>query len=224
MLTPNLRGHAGDPGRRRAGVAEWCADIAALLDAHGCERAVVGGHCLGANVAAHFAARYPRRAAGVILIEPMPSEALVGRMAFLSTVRVLLRFLSAAAALTNGLGIRRRRLEPMDLEQWDRSMERGERPLAGFAAPLSDLRSTPTAGYLQSVCALFEPLPLGEIACPALVLLSRDSTMTDPARTRAALRRLRAAEVVEVDAEHWIPTEQPAAMRAAIEAWLTSLP
>ena len=28
------------------------------------------------------------------------------------------------------------------------------------------------------------------------------------------------AEIVELQAEHWIPTEQPAAMRAAIEDWL----
>jgi len=44
--------------------------------------------------------------------------------------------------------------------------------------------------------------------------------MTDPARTRRALTVLPDCDVVEIDAVHWIPTEQPEAMRTTIEDWI----
>ncbi len=200
---------------------EWCADLAALLDAEGCERAVVGGHCLGANIALHFAARYPQRTAGLILIEPMPRHALIGGMRKLFALRFLVKAAVYAARGLNALGIKRRHIEPMDLEKWDQAAASGEIALATFSSPFSDLRSTPSVAYLQSLCALFEPLPaLAAIRCPALVLLSRNSEMTDSARTRAAMGALKEAEILELQAEHWIPTEQPEAMRDAIEHWL----
>lgn len=203
---------------------QWCADLAALLDAEGCERAVIGGHCLGANIALHFAARYPQRTAGLILIEPMPREALVGSMRRLFTFRFFLRLLALAARGANAIGLKRRHIAPMDLEKWDQAAASGELPLATFASPLSDLRSTTSAGYFQSVLGIFEPLPPpAAIRCPVLVLLSRNSEMTDPVRTRAAMQALGGAQIIELQAEHWIPTEQPEAMRVAIVDWLARL-
>lgn len=221
LLRPDLRGHAGSHDRGRIGMPEWCADLAALLDAKGCERAVIGGHCLGANIALHFAARYPQRTAGLVLIEPMPREALIGSMRTLFALRFLVKTAAYAARGLNALGIKRRHIEPMDLEKWDQAAATGEIALASFASPLSDLRSTPSAAYFQSICAMFEPLPApATIHCPALVVLSRNSAMTDPARTRAAMEKLEEVEILELQAEHWIPTEQPEAMRGAIEHWL----
>lgn len=221
LLRPDLRGHAGSSDRGRIGMREWCDDIARLLDAEGCGRAVLGGHCLGANIALQFAARHPERTAGLVLIEPMPPQALAGS---LRRVRFLRHFLFALAAIVrilNALGVHRRRIEAIDLEQWDRATQSGEADLARYAAPFSDLKLAPVAAYLQSLAAVGEPLPpLAAIRAPALVLVSRDSTMVDPARARAILEALPDAEFVVLDAEHWIPTEQPEAMRLAIEDWL----
>ena len=182
---------------------------------------MVGGHCMGANIALHFAARYPQRTAGLLLIEPMPREALIGSMRTLFALRFVLRLLAFTVRGLNSLGARRKHIGQIDLEKWDQAAARGELSLGTFASPLSDLRNTPTAAYLQGVCALFEPLPApAAIGCPALVLLSRNSTMTDAARTRAVMEKLAQVEIRELPAEHWIPTEQPEAMRAAIEDWL----
>ncbi|MGQ0655118.1 MAG: alpha/beta fold hydrolase [Betaproteobacteria bacterium] len=222
VLRPNLRGHAGARSALPAGMREWCDDLVALLDAERAERAVMVGHCLGANIAARFAARYPDRTAGAILIEPMPRDALVGSLGFLKPFRFLFTAAAAAALAFNSVGLKRKKLQPMDLEQWDQAVESGAMKLEDFAAPLSDLRTTPSAGYFASVAAVFEPLP-ARLACPLLAMISRQSTMTDPARTRSALERLGEVEIVELDAEHWIPTEHPDAMRAAIEAWLARL-
>ncbi len=226
ILRPDLRGATGvrDRGSRdrgRINMRIWCDDLARLLDAEGSERAVIAGHCLAANIALNFAARYPQRTAGLALIEPMPPDALAGGIKHLAYFRPLLYVLAWSAMAFNLLGIYRRRLEPMDLEQWDRAVQSGKKDLERYASPLTDLRYVPFAAYVQGLAAMGDPLPdLAQIRCPTLALLSRKSTLTDPARAKQILRALPVLEIVELDAEHWIPTEQPEAMCRAIEDWI----
>jgi pimeloyl-ACP methyl ester carboxylesterase len=71
------------------------------------------------------------------------------------------------------------------------------------------------------MAAKAEPWPdVATIRVPVLALVSKRSSFTDPARTRHALAALPDCDVVEIDAVHWIPTEQPDAMRTTIEDWL----
>jgi hypothetical protein len=42
-------------------------------------------------------------------------------------------------------------------------------------------------------------------------------------RTRELLTALAACTIVTLDARHWIPTEQPEAMRRAVEEWCRGL-
>jgi pimeloyl-ACP methyl ester carboxylesterase len=199
----------------------WCADIAALLDAERCGRAVIAGHCLGANIALQFAARYPARTAALALIEPMPPEALTGTMRRLALLKPLLHLIYAGARAFNRLGIYRRRIEPLDLREWDRMTRSGELKLSLLASLSLDLKSTPVAAYFRMLAATTEPWPeVAKIGVPVLALVSARSSFTDPQRTRRALAALPDCEVVELDAVHWIPTEQPDAMRTAIEDWL----
>jgi pimeloyl-ACP methyl ester carboxylesterase len=228
LLRPDLRGQGASLYRGRIGMGEWCADLAALLDAEGLSRAVIVGHCLGANLALRFAARFPARTAGLVLIEPMLPEALAGRMRWIRRLRPALLGLVALTRGLNALGLRRRRLEPLDLEELDRETRvalargpEGEGRLAKYASPLLDLRTTATGAYLQALLAVTEELPAPDaLATRILALLSERSTFTDPAATKAFLERLPDCEIVAVPARHWIPTEQPQAMRAAIEDWL----
>jgi len=224
IIAPDLRGHAGSIERGRIGMREWCGDIVALMDAERCSRAVIAGHCLGAHIALQFAARYPQRIAALVLIEPMPREALVGAIKWVPPLRPAIVALAWLVRFANALGIRRRTVEPMDLEQWDRATSAGEAPIARYASPLSDLRSMTLAAYLQGLAAVGEPLPvLSAIRAPALVLVSTGSSLADPGRTRAAMQKLPHAEIVSIEAGHWIPAEQPDAMRAAIDDWLAAM-
>jgi pimeloyl-ACP methyl ester carboxylesterase len=221
ILRPNLRGYAGSSERGRIGMRVWSDDLARLLDAERVERAVVGGHCLGANLALNFAALYPQRASGLALIEPMPRDALAGAMLRLARWRFLLGPIEWGARLCNALGFHRRRIEPIDLERWDKAVAAGTLDLERYASPFSDLHLQPLVAYMQGLKAMVEPLPeLSSIRCPVLALVSRRSHMTDPARVVQILRALPGLEVVELDAEHWIPTEQPEAMCRAIEDWI----
>jgi pimeloyl-ACP methyl ester carboxylesterase len=223
ILRPNLRGAAGSSDRRPVGMRAWCDDLARLLDAEGAQRAIVAGHCLGANIALNFAARYPQRTAALVLIEPMPPPALTGKLGFLRHFRFIPVAISWLVRASNALGIYRRRIEPMDLEAWDKAVRAGTADLSKYASPFSDLHFTPLAGYLRALAAVADSLPeLSRIDCPILVLTSKNTNMTDPVKARAELKPLPNAEYVQLDAEHWIPTEQPEAMCRTIEDWISA--
>jgi pimeloyl-ACP methyl ester carboxylesterase len=231
LLRLDLRGNARSLHRGRIGHARWCADLAAVLDAEGYARAVVAGHCLGANVAVEFARRHPERVAGLVLIEPMPREALRGNLRLAARLAPLVAALVPLVLALNALGLHRRRVPILDLEAVDRETRRAlagpETQAGALARHVSlalDLRTTPTATYLQSLLAVGRGLPdLSTIRAPALALLSTGGALADPAAVERRLATLPACAVRRLPAEHWIPTEQPEAMRRAIEEWCAAL-
>lgn len=228
LIRIDRRGEGQSVWRKPAGMAEWCDDIAGILAAEGFERGVVGGHCLGANVAVEFGARHPARAAGLVLVEPMPRDSLTGSMHRTAQARPLLHLISGVMRLVNGLGFHRRTLMALDLEVLDAhtraQMARGhdnESAFALYASPFLDLKTTPTGSYFRDLLAVTARMPPFEtIRAPVLALLSAHSTFTDPPKTRRALEAFPRVEIVELHTRHWIPTEQPREMREAIENWL----
>jgi pimeloyl-ACP methyl ester carboxylesterase len=70
MLVPDLRGRGASarlPGP--FGIAVHVADLIAVLDHAGADRAIVVGHSMGCNIAARFAADHPDRTAAVVLLD-----------------------------------------------------------------------------------------------------------------------------------------------------------
>ncbi|MBI5784681.1 MAG: alpha/beta hydrolase [Rhodocyclales bacterium] len=225
ILSLDLRGHGGSLHRGRVGFDEWCADIGELLRAEGIAEAVLLGHCLGANVALWFAHRQPQRVKGMVLIEPMFRQALAGEM--LKAIR-LRSGIAAVVPLLRGLaalGLHRRHLEMIDLAELDREARaamtgEGGFPVARYSSIREDLRGVPLTVYLQDLLAVTGPLPdLPGLAGPTLALLSSGTAFTDPEITARLLAELPDCRIVRLDAQHWIPTEQPEAMRHAIEDW-----
>jgi pimeloyl-ACP methyl ester carboxylesterase len=228
LIRIDRRGQGGSVWRGATGMREWCDDIAGILDAEGFSRAVVGGHCLGANIAVEFAARHPVCISGLVLIEPLPRDSLIGAMRRTARLKWLLFVLSGMARALNAVGIYRRRLRPLDLEKLDRktraAMAAGrtnDSALELYALPLLDLATTPSVSYFRDLLAVTSELPpFSSISAPVLALLSKHSTFTDPPATRRALEAFPDREIVELEARHWIPTEQAAAMREAMEGWI----
>lgn len=227
LLRVDLRGHGLSLHRGRIGISEWSEDLAAILAAEGYGKAVIIGHCLGANIAVEFALRYPGKANGLVLIEPM---ALTGAMRQMARLRAFFMPATWVLRALNALGIHRRRLMPLDLEALDRETRAAaaaggaaDALLSRYASPLLDLRTTPTLTYLQALIAVSRPLPdLRPIRVPVLALLATGSSFSDPVTTEAALAKLPHPQVIRLPARHWIPTEQPEAMRRAIERWCTA--
>jgi len=92
-----------------------------------------------------------------------------------------------------------------------------------YASPLHDLKIMPSANFLQDLVEVERPLLLEKIHAPFLALLSTGRTFADPDITRALLAHLPQGEILLLDSRHWIPTEQPQAMREAIETWCAKI-
>jgi pimeloyl-ACP methyl ester carboxylesterase len=227
LLRPDLRGFGQSIARTQVGLEVWSRDLAAILAAEQAPPAVVVGHCLGANVALTFADRFPAATDRLVLIEPMFREALTGGLRLPARLRRLAAILAVLARALNTVGVYRRRLPPLDLEQLDRearaAMAKGGPsafPEARYGSVLEDLKYTPTAVYLDGLRAVTGPLPeLRKIAAPTLSLLSTGGRFGDPAITARLLGELKHGEVRLLEARHWIPTESPFHMRRAIEEW-----
>jgi pimeloyl-ACP methyl ester carboxylesterase len=229
LLRFDMRGHGGSLWRGRIGMELWCDDLAAILDAERYERAVVGGNCLGANFALHFAHLYPRRTAGLVLVEPMPLQAQSGLLRRVRWLAPLLQLAADCVRALNALGLHRRLLPPLDLEALDAASRAAARQDAQaisrlYASPLFDLRYMTTAAYLQDLVQLWRTVPpLASIQTPALALVSTGRHFTDPSLVQQAMAAMPRLTLKRIEALHWIPTEQPQAMREAIETWCEGL-
>ncbi len=230
LLCPDLRGHGHNPWRGRLDSDRWISDLAEMTGHAGVERVVMGGHCLGANLALRFAHARPHECAGLVLIEPMLPVARTGRLRRLARLAPALRGLAALVRMANVLGIRRREIPVLDLETLDRETRHSmaqagnERAMVRrYASPLPDLKYIPTAAYLQSLHQTLAPLPgLDEIRQPALALISSGGLFGDPERTRQALAALPDLSLTQLEARHWIPTEQPEQLRKHLSDWLAT--
>jgi lipase len=70
LLAPDLRGRGRSADLPAPyGMAAHVADLIAVLDHAGVDRAVVVGHSMGCNVAARFAADHPERVTAVVLLD-----------------------------------------------------------------------------------------------------------------------------------------------------------
>jgi pimeloyl-ACP methyl ester carboxylesterase len=232
ILIPDLRGHGRSAWRGFIGNRQWLDDLSQMLGDRAIRRYVIGGHCLGANLALrHVAVRLstqPADCCGLVLVEPMLPQARRGFLRVLGSLRWLLLGLSALIVAGNYLGVYRRTLPWVDLFELDRitrqamQQEGSDHALKRrYAAPLHDLRYMHSAAYLLALRATLQPLPpLEKISVSCLVLLSSGGLFGDPIRTRSALEQLPHIVIHELVARHWIPTEQPEVLRSILEDWL----
>jgi pimeloyl-ACP methyl ester carboxylesterase len=232
ILCPDLRGHGASFARDRLDLDHWCRDLLTLLDAESCDKAVLVGHSLGAQVAVHFAARHPARVRGLVLIDPVFHQALRGTLRTASLMRPIIKAFVSAILFLNKLGLRRRRIPGRDLRKMDEAtrakllqLGKQEEMVELYSSPREDLKFFPVGSYLQELLEMIRPLPeLSRIPAPILALLSTGVTYTDPEITRALLAENPRTQTVTIDAYHWPLTENPVQVREAIEEWCNALP
>jgi pimeloyl-ACP methyl ester carboxylesterase len=230
LLRVDLRGFGSSVYRGRVSLEGWAADLAAILAAEACPPAVVVGHCLGASVAVEFARRHATRVAGLVLIDAILRDALAGPLRRVARLRPLLEPALWLLCGLNAVGLRRRRLPPLDLERLDQEVRaamgaQGVTALAHrYASPREDLKTTPSVIYLQSLLVTSAGLPdLAAVSVPVLALVASSTLLGDPAVTERTLRAHPGCRVQRVPAVHWIPTERPDELRRAIDAWCRDL-
>jgi pimeloyl-ACP methyl ester carboxylesterase len=228
LLRPDMRGNGESLVRGRLDTEIWSWDLAEILEVEGYPSALVVGHSLGAQIAIHFAARYPDRVDGLVLIDPVFRRALIGKKRQISRTRPLFLLAIWIGRALNGLGIYRRHIPNRDLRELDRETRkelasaRSQEEIAkkyGALGPI--LRNMPTANYLQQLVETVGPLPdPAEIRCPVLVLLSSGITFADAEINNQEIERFPRVEVVPIEANHWPLTERPTEVRRAIENWV----
>lgn len=232
VLRVDLRGHGGSDSRHRIGLELWSEDFAALLEHEQIAQAIFVGHSLGAQAALHFAATQPQRVRALVLIDPVFRSALHGKWQRLARYGWAFAAGAALVRAANALGLRRRALPPLDLEQMDREARIALRSpqteaefIRRYSSTWADLKTFRTAHYLQELVELFRPLPApATYAMPVLVLLSTGATFAAAEDTRRIAAGFARGEIDSIDCHHWPLTERPVEVRERIERWIAALP
>ena len=232
VLRLDLRGHGESFVRGRLNLDTWSRDLRDILDAEGYEQALLIGHSLGAQVAVLFAARFPARLLGLVLIDPIFQQALRGSLRVMNILRPAISLAVSVIRLLNSLGLRRRSVPNRDLRELDNKTRetllaagKQEQMIDLYSSPWEDLKFFPVASYLQELIEITRPLPaLTSINAPILVLLSSGITYTDPVVSRGMLAEHPRIQIVSIDAYHWPLTEKPQQVREAIERWCERFP
>lgn len=230
LIRIDLRGHGESMTRQPFDLRVWSDDLALLLDHEHAERAYLVGHSLGATLALTFALRCPDRVAGLVLIDPVFREAVASDQARYVRHAPLIAWTARLVRALTRIGLYRRTLAPLDLEQLDRQARRAladpgqlDAFVRRYSSAREDLRHIPHANYLQDLVELFRPLPaLRPVRAPVLALRSTISGFQDEAAVRRRLGELSDCQVEPIHCHHWPLTERPAEVRHLIEGWIAA--
>lgn len=205
-------------------LAAHAADIVAVLDHHGWQKAILIGHSMGGRHSAVAAAHYPNRFAGLVLVDYSPENAPEGaarvakRIAStpdaFASVDEAMRWSGIAPDSPQGT-VRRPRFEaylkrgpggamfkrdPHFRDQFRRQIETGERHKLGL-----DMWQV-----------------LGEITCPTLVIRGSRSDMFATATVPRVVASNPRISLVEIDAGHNVAGDNPDGFHREARSFLES--
>ena len=208
FILPDLRGFGeSDPGAPYS-IADLADDVAALLDELKLERAVVGGVSMGGYVALAFAARHPRRLAGLLLADTKAAADTAETRAARDEAATLVRTEGVAAYVDKQLP---KLLAPTATPAvQDEVRLFGRQSAEGVIAGLAALRDRPDRRG-----------ELAAITCPTLVVVGTDDAVTPPAEAEAMATAISNAVLVEIPAAgHLANLEAPLPFAQAVSGFL----
>jgi pimeloyl-ACP methyl ester carboxylesterase len=215
VIAPDLRGFgAGVPDANASlSMHEYAGDVVALLDALGIETAVIGGLSMGGYVTFALFRQAPERFAGVILADTKAQadtlEGQAGRRAMSEVLRA-----KGVSAVVDGL------LPKLVGETTHR-----ERPQV-----LVDARLLMEANHPDAIDAALHALmtrpdstpDLGNITCPALVIVGQEDVLTPAADAELLACSIPRAELVVLPrVGHLSNLEAPEGFSSALSRFLS---
>jgi pimeloyl-ACP methyl ester carboxylesterase len=217
LVLCDLRGHNGAeallPPEYGFETTE-AADLIAVLDAEGIERASLVGHSSGGAVAFAFTRRHPERVGRLVLLEPtlfslLPPDLLAQERAFYEGLIALAKVGQATPA-THAV------VAHIAGEGWEARARPAAIAQVEAAAPM-------LAAHLRALLALqVTPDDVRSLAAPALVVHGRRS-LPFYAAIFARLRELRPDwHFLALDAGHTVHLQRAAEVNAAITEFLTN--
>ena len=212
VIAPDLRGFGGTPlPEGNATMDTYAADVAALLDKLGMDRAVIGGVSMGGYIAFAFRRLFPARVRALVLVDTRPgADSAEGKKARGDAI--------ALARAEGAAAVAARMLPKMH----------GKGAAPDYVRSLSDLMSRqPVAGIVAALGAMRDRVDstpdLATIDVPTLVVSGADDTLVPPAESVAMSKAIRGARLVLVPGAGHLPNfEAPDAFNEAVRAFLGS--
>ncbi|MET8150151.1 alpha/beta fold hydrolase [Actinoplanes sp. NPDC049668] len=227
LIIPHLRGVGHSPAPSRAELGSFwrqAEDLDRLREHLGLDRAVLVGHSAGTRLAIAYAARFPDRIAGIVLITP-PAGYLVDTPS--DTDELIARhrgepaFAAAVQASEAGpdlidddaFNAWQLRVTPMGYAVWG-SAEQAHSVIGrwNLAAVKAYFSVEPPADLVARI---------GRVAAPVLVIAGAEDCLTGVAPVKALAARFPAGRLELIErCGHYPWVEQPSAFRRAIDAFL----
>jgi len=225
LLAMDLRGHGQSMTYKKYKRQDWCDDVHKLMDELK-RPTILVGHSMGAQIALDYATQQQEHINGLILIDPVFTQALTGTLKKVAHLRWLVYGIAAILRIFKRLGIPKRDypyrdLQKLDIETRTFLKNNPDKDIADlYMNPFVDLEFIPLANYLQDLFEVTRKLPaLGNIQIPVLVLLSSGASTSNVETNREILNEIPELEIKTIHADHWLLTEKPAEARDVIEQW-----
>ncbi len=212
VIAPDLRGFGGSQVPPGSIISHeiWLADMVAVLDHFGVERAHVSGWSLGATVALNLASRHSARVASLALLGAPHPDRPINR-AFFRERLALLQATDNPAEVVDALF--------PTIEGMFSPATRALRPGAMSQVREEQIANAPSAA---EVTQAYESRPdfaeiLPGIGCPATLIVGEDDRTCDMDGARVLASKLPDPRIVTIaDCGHYYAVEQPEAVAAAL--------
>ncbi|MEV0200191.1 alpha/beta hydrolase [Nonomuraea sp. NPDC050691] len=231
LVVPHLRGVGRSPLPRLAEAASYWrqAEDFERLRAHlGLDRVLLLGHSAGTRLAISYAARFPRRLAGMVLVTP-PAAYLVDEPSdapeLIDRRRGEPEFDAALAAWDAGpdtlddpgFNAWQQRVAPLGYAAWgEKERAHAATTHYSYAANRAYFSADPPADLAAR---------LGDVTAPVLVVAGAQDYGLGVAPVRALAKLFPAGEIVVIErCGHHPWVEQPEAFRRAVDGFLGTLP
>lgn len=204
VIAFDLTGHGESPLPARTIVADYAADIVALLDALAIESAIFAGHSMGGAIALTLALDYPQYVKGMIL---------VGTGAKLSVNPAIINGMQDKPEETLGL-----------IVKWQWAKHITDEVKAESKCILMNTPFDITRGDFLACDGFDVRDRLGEIAAPTLILAGTHDKMTPFDWSKTLVENIPSARLEMIESGgHMIQLEQPEKTRDVIVLWIKNL-
>ena len=215
VITPDLPGF-GQSEVVVPSIDDMASHVAELLDHLGVHSAVVGGCSMGGYVAMAFAAQFPQRTAGLVLIDTKGNadvdEARANRERIASQVETSGSTDALAVTQVDAMLSIHTRAQQPDVVAWLQRTIRAQAPGGVAAAQRAMADRAEQFGMLAG------------LHVPVLCIRGVEDALSSAAdHTRMAMAAVDALDVTVPDAGHLVPLEQPEAFLAHLLPFLAQV-
>lgn len=212
VVAVDLRNHGRSPHAQTMTYQAMAEDVVALLDQLGIERCDLLGHSMGGKVAISVARLYPQRLASLIVADIAPVAYEHGHEVIFDAMRQVER--DAPESRKQADAAMAKHVETLTIRMFlATNLERGDDGVMRWRVGLDEIK----AAYADIVA---EPAGEDSYSGPTLVIRGSRSDYVDDALLSQVRAVLPEAQVITLDAGHWLHAEAPEAFHESVDRFL----